>query len=355
MIKPTIGFIGTGMMGQIAHLANYAQLRDLGVCDIAGVTDAKPLLAQAVAEKYGIPRVYADNAELLSDPAIDAVICVQQWPNNYQLVKQILAAGKSVLTEKPMVGRTDEAEELVALARDKGVQYAVGFMKRYDTGVELAKQLFTEFQTSQELGALLAVDAVCNGGDWLHNVGTHVTVDDPTPLPPLQPTFPDACRTSEQRAAYHYLLNIFSHNINLCHYFLADEMTVHAAQFRSAQGMQALLRAGDVLVSVRGAVSSAHEWRERTTLTFEKGEIVITTPTPMNRQASARVHVLRQGQQGFTTTEYHAPVSWAFFREAQGFVHALAGKAPLRAPAETCLWDVRVMERIITIAGGFSA
>jgi predicted dehydrogenase len=111
MTVPVIGFVGTGYMGQLAHLANYAQLRDAGECEIAGVTDLKQSLARAVAEKYGIQRVYQSIEELLDDAVVDADNCIQQWPNNYTLVKQILAAGKSVLTEKPMVGRLNEAEE----------------------------------------------------------------------------------------------------------------------------------------------------------------------------------------------------------------------------------------------------
>src|SRR5262245_16558196 len=104
--------IGTGMMGQLAHLSNYARLRDEGICEIAGVTDLKRELAGAVAGRYRVSRVYEDVDELLADPAIDGVACIQQWPNNYQLVRQALTAGKSVITEKPMVGRLDEAEEL---------------------------------------------------------------------------------------------------------------------------------------------------------------------------------------------------------------------------------------------------
>lgn len=68
-----------------------------------------------------------------------------------------------------MVGRLDEAQELMALAREKGLLYAVGFMKRYDTGVELARQLLNEVRASDELGPLLSVDAQCDGGDWLQN------------------------------------------------------------------------------------------------------------------------------------------------------------------------------------------
>ena len=111
--KPVIASIGTGMMGQLAHLANYARLRDEGECEVAGVADLKRGLAAAVAERYRVPRVYASTEELLADPRVEAVACVQQWANNYPLVKQALAAGKSVITEKPMVGRLDEAHEAV--------------------------------------------------------------------------------------------------------------------------------------------------------------------------------------------------------------------------------------------------
>ena len=347
---PAIASIGVGMMGQLAHLANYARLRDEGLCEIAGVTDLKRGLALAVADRYRVPRVYASAAELLADPRVDGVACVQQWPNNYALVRQILDAGKSVITEKPMVGRLDEAEELVALADARGVHYAVGFMKRYDPGVEIAKTLIDDARASGELGELRAVDAVCHGGDWLHNVEPPLRVDDPSPLPPLTPTYPDACRTPEQRAAYDWLLNIFSHTINLCHHLLGAEMEPCAARFHATRAFAATLRHADVLVTVHGAASQAPEWREWTVFTFERGEIAIKTPTPMNRQRPAKVTMLHRGGDGFVTTHHHAPVDWAFFRQARGFVGALSGRESPRAPAKTCLQDVRVMQRLIEIA-----
>ncbi len=249
-----------------------------------------------------------------------------------------------------MVGRLDEAEELTALAKEKGVLYAVGFMKRYDTGVELAKKLLTEVRSSSELGQLMSVDALCDGGDWIQNAGKAIKVNDPTQLPPLQPTYPDGCKTPAQHEAYDYLVNIFAHNINLCHYLLDSEMQVYAAQFRGRYAMQALLRCGNVPVTVRGASSSSQEWREYTTFTFSKGQIIVKTPVPLNRQQSARVLVTSEGERGFLSTEHYAPVDWAFYREARGFVHALSGEESLRAPAETCLWDMRVMQQIIQIA-----
>ncbi|HET6383061.1 MAG TPA: Gfo/Idh/MocA family oxidoreductase [Armatimonadota bacterium] len=350
MKTPGIAFIGAGMMGQLAHLSNYARLRDAGECDIVGLTDLKPKLAAAVAERYHVPRVYASADELLADPAVDGVVCIQQWPNNYALVKRVLQAGKSVITEKPMLGRVDEAEELSALAKSRGVLYAVGFMKRYDTGVEIAKKLADDFRQSDELGPLLTLDALCDGGDWTHNLEAPIRVDDPAAAAVDAATYPDGCRTPEQRSAYGYLLNIFSHNVNLCHHFLGAEMEARFAQFKSARAMNAALRCDGVLVTVRGASSAAHEWREATVLRFAGGELYVRTPTPMNRQRSAEVLLLRRQNGAYTTTNYHAPVDWAFFRQARGFVQALAGEAPLRSPAEVALWDVKVMQRIIEIA-----
>jgi predicted dehydrogenase len=348
---PTMASLGTGMMGQLAHLANYARLRDAGACRIAGVTDLNRPLAEAVAEAYRVPRVYSSAEELLSDPAVDGVACIQQWPNNYSLVKLVLEAGKSVITEKPMVGRVDEAEELVDLAQRRGVHYAVGFMKRYDPGVELAKGLIDEAVGSGSLGALLAVDSLCNGGDWLHNVEAPIRVPPTSALPePAAPTYPDACRTHEARVAYDWLLNIFSHTINLCHFLLGREMAPASAQFRGGRAFSSSLDADGVLVTIRGAMTRAHEWREETVLVFERGEIRIVTPTPMNRQRVAEVSVRSAAGDRPTTVFHHAPIGWAFFRQAEGFVGALAGGEPPRTPAAEALKDVRVMQRIIEIA-----
>ena len=343
--------IGTGMMGQIAHLANYARLRDEeGLCDVVGVTDLKQGLARAVADHYRVPTVYGSVDELLADPAVDGVACIQQWPNNYGLVKQILRAGKSVITEKPMVGRLDEAEELVALAEDHGVHYAVGFMKRYDPGVELGRRLLRDALATGRLGQLRMVDATCNGGDWTQNPGRAISVDDPTPLPPLSPTYPDVCTTDEQRRVYDWIVNIFSHTVNLSHYLLDTELDLQHVQITSGKTLIATALAGDVTVVIRGVQTRTHEWREWTTFTFDKGEIRIDTPVPLNRQQVATVSVLGPEGDGFTTTRHHAPIGWAFAQQARGFVCALAGAEPPRAPARDCLKDVRIMQRMVEIA-----
>lgn len=249
-----------------------------------------------------------------------------------------------------MVGRLDEAAEVTALAAASGALYVVGFMKRYDYGVDLARQILADVSGSNEFGSLLMVDSICNGGDWTQNIEAPVRVPASGNLSPLTPTYPDACRTAEDRGRYDWLINIFSHTVNLCHYLLDGEMVTQSATFHGDRALIATLQRDDLPITIRGARSTAHEWREWTTFTFERGEIEVRTPTPLRRHSSAMVTVLKPSSGRWVTETHHAEPSWAFFQQARGFVEALAGTATLRTPASAAVQDVRIMQPIIEIA-----
>jgi predicted dehydrogenase len=84
---------------------------------VVAIAEIRPKLADAVAKKYGMARIYTGHRQLLSDPDVQAVICIQPFHSNYPLARQVLEAGRSLLTEKPMVTWLDDGEALVALAR----------------------------------------------------------------------------------------------------------------------------------------------------------------------------------------------------------------------------------------------
>jgi len=330
-------------MGQLAHLANYVDNPD---CQVTALAEIRPGLAQAVAAKHGVQKVYADHRDLLADPAVQAVVCSQPWHNNYPLGKQVLAAGKALLTEKPMVARLDDGQELVDLARRQGVLYAVGFMKRYDPGVQLARQTIRDLAASGELGALRLVDAYCYAGDWLQNVGLAISVADDTPAPPIVRRYPDHV-SPERQDVYDYLINVFAHNINLIRYLLpSGEMTVVNGLFHG-QALSINLAAQDVLVNLRGWPVHYHDWNEETRFVFDKGHVSVRTPPPMQRQTAASVTVYRAVPPVREARELFVEVDWGFRRQARGFVAALRGEAPPLAPAEDCLKDVAILEDVM--------
>ncbi len=127
MKKFKVGVIGTGYIGMV-HLEI---LRRIVEADVVAVADPNAALARAAAEKLEIPGIYVSADELLADPAIEVVHnCA---PNNvhFDINKKAMAAGKQVLSEKPLSLDSRESAELVRLAERHKTLTAIDFCYRY--------------------------------------------------------------------------------------------------------------------------------------------------------------------------------------------------------------------------------
>lgn len=85
--KLRIGFIGAGSMGQMAHLSNYAQLGD--ECEIVALAEPRRQTAELVGRRYGIPQIYRDGRELLSNAEVDAIVAPQRFQHHYAIIPVI--------------------------------------------------------------------------------------------------------------------------------------------------------------------------------------------------------------------------------------------------------------------------
>lgn len=72
--------------------------------------------AQAFATKHSIDRAYGDYAQLVADPAVDAVYIAAPHTEHLQLALLAISAGKHVLVEKPIGVSADQAREIKAAA-----------------------------------------------------------------------------------------------------------------------------------------------------------------------------------------------------------------------------------------------
>ena len=75
--------------------------------------------AEKKAAQYGIRA--ASTEEILRDGEIELVVVLTPAPTHYELIKSELLAGKHVYTEKPIATELKQAEELLALAEEKGL------------------------------------------------------------------------------------------------------------------------------------------------------------------------------------------------------------------------------------------
>jgi predicted dehydrogenase len=113
-------------------------------CQIEAIASRDLGRAKAVAEELGIPRAYGSYAELLADPAIEAVY--NPLPNHLHVPVSIEAAeaGKHVLCEKPIALSAEEAATLIE-ARDRaGILIQEAFMVRYHPQWLRARELVRE-------------------------------------------------------------------------------------------------------------------------------------------------------------------------------------------------------------------
>lgn len=118
--------IGSGFIGTV-HIEN---LRRLGV-NVRGLLGSSPERGEQAALRVGLPTAYPSLDALLEDPAVHAVHVTSPNQLHYPQVKQILAAGRHVICEKPLAVTSEESAELVEMARASDRITAVNFNIRF--------------------------------------------------------------------------------------------------------------------------------------------------------------------------------------------------------------------------------
>ena len=143
----SVALAGLGPWG--ANLArNFHELVRLDwICDLNEESLA------AAATRYPATRATTRFDELLADDEVEAVVVATPVPTHAELARQALTAGKHVFVEKPLALAADEAEELVALAEERGLVLMPGHLLLYHPGVVKLKELVD----SGELGDVLYV------------------------------------------------------------------------------------------------------------------------------------------------------------------------------------------------------
>lgn len=118
--------IGTGFIGTV----HVQALRRLGV-NVLGVLGSSAARGAEAAQSIGVPKAYVSLEDLLADDDVKVVHVTSPNQFHFSQVKQILAAGRHVVCEKPLTMTSVEAAELVALAKASNLITAVNYNIRY--------------------------------------------------------------------------------------------------------------------------------------------------------------------------------------------------------------------------------
>ncbi|WP_446029290.1 Gfo/Idh/MocA family protein [Lelliottia amnigena] len=135
-----VGIIGSGFIGP----AHIEALRRLGFVQVVALCDGTLEQAQEKAQALNIPHAYGNVEELLAHPDLHVVHNCTPNHLHAQINRQILRAGKHVLSEKPLCMTPEEARELVELAERAGVVHGVSFVYRQFAMVRQAQSMMRE-------------------------------------------------------------------------------------------------------------------------------------------------------------------------------------------------------------------
>ena len=320
--KIKLGFIGVGHMGQLAHLQNYAQLPEL--CEITTLCDVKINQAKVLAERFNVPKVTADYRELLADPEIDAVACIQYFENHVVLVPEVLKAKKHVMTEKPLCVFPENGEKLVAIAKESGKIHMVGNHKRSDPATEHAISVINKWKQTGEMGRMTYVRLSMPPGDWRKDCDMPYMTSEPAgPVPPEPgPEGIDAATRNKMI----WFVNYYIHQTNLMRFLLGED---YSLTYADRHFFSAISESGVNCILELEPYSTSIDWQEHALVCFERGWVRIDLPAPLALHLAGTVTIYEnRGKDSGYTVPVMPNVS-AMRNQAKNFCLAVAGeKAP---------------------------
>lgn len=146
-----IGVLGCGPVAQAAH---FEACRKAENAELYALCDVADDLRERMAAIHQPDVQYATYDELLADPAVDAVIVATADAFHVSAARRAAQAGKHILVEKPLGTNLEACRNLRSVVEETGVVLQVGHMKRFDPGIEFARQFIRN-----ELGEIFGFKA----------------------------------------------------------------------------------------------------------------------------------------------------------------------------------------------------
>jgi inositol 2-dehydrogenase len=137
MSKLGVGVLGVGRLGS-RHAENLR--RRIPDAHLVAVADIDLTVAMRVAQDLEVEHYYPAIDGLLERKDVQAIVIAT--PSNFhaEAIEAVSQSGKHVFCEKPIALTLETADAALAAVRKAGVQFQLGFMRRFDPAYASAKR-----------------------------------------------------------------------------------------------------------------------------------------------------------------------------------------------------------------------
>lgn len=132
-----IGVIGAGHLGKI----HIRLLKEIATAELVGFHDHHRETAEKVSADFGVK--FFETPEALIN-ACDAVDVVTPTYSHFEMASLALNKSKHVFIEKPITTTVAEAEELVAMVRQRNLKAQIGHVERFNPAFLAAKDYLNQ-------------------------------------------------------------------------------------------------------------------------------------------------------------------------------------------------------------------
>ncbi len=325
--------IGCGKVAQNMHLPALAKSSR---CSLVAVCDESRAVADAIGQRYSVPRAYDSVEAVLADELVDAVLIAVGDPQHVAIVMRALAAGKHVLVEKPLGTSAAECRPLRDAVAGSGLVLQVGVMKRHDPGLEYAAHAVREL-----IGPPISFSA------WYRACADEYVDESSVFLPVVRD--PGYVRPTYKLDRQPYFLATHgAHLFDTIRFVVGRPSSVRAVLGRSGEtySWHGLLSAATGAVGHFDlAVYVQSEWSEGLAVYGERGSIAVTSPNPFFLRPS----VVRVFDAGSRT--WHSPrftQGDPYLRQLDAFAASVLDGAPVGADVDD---GIAALEMIEAVAG----
>lgn len=176
-----VGLVGFGMAGRVFHAPLISSVEGL---ELAAVLERR---TNQAAARYPQIVTYRTLEEMLEDSSLGLFVVATPSGTHFEIARQILKAGKSVVVDKPMAVTSAEIAELMELAATRGVLLAAFHNRRWDCEFPTVQKLIHEgslgrlvhFESTMDRWRPAATrvawkDVPSLGGGLLLDLGSHL-------------------------------------------------------------------------------------------------------------------------------------------------------------------------------------
>jgi UDP-N-acetyl-2-amino-2-deoxyglucuronate dehydrogenase len=136
-----VGLIGLGSISY-SHEAGYGELGE--ACQIVALCDINEEEVNNRIGMYPGAKGYTRYQDLLDNPDIDMVDITVPHVLHFEIARAALEKGRHVLVEKPITVKSEQGEELIALAKQKGLKFSVAENTHFVTAYLKAEEILQQ-------------------------------------------------------------------------------------------------------------------------------------------------------------------------------------------------------------------